>query len=198
MFNAMGQVRDSTYMKLGIGSPAQFDYWRTSTVVNIESSEGGTVETHAKAKAKAKVKPERPGERGVQRSRDVTVAADDLRAMLCSIQQIVDSAENLSGMPLEDRRLVCATSEDKERETQSLLMWSCSALNTCWNAIRTWTKKPCRVMSYLYGRTLAHHELPEERTSSVNAAKESAYCAKREARTEAGGADACMAQKRPP
>lgn len=45
MFNAMGQVRDSTYMKLGIGSPAQFDYWRTSTVVNIESSEGGTVET---------------------------------------------------------------------------------------------------------------------------------------------------------
>ena len=45
MFNAMGQVRDSTYMKLGIGSPAQFDYWRTSEVVNIESSEGGTVET---------------------------------------------------------------------------------------------------------------------------------------------------------
>ena len=45
MFNAVGQVRDSTYMKLGIGSPAQFDYWRTSEVVNIESSEGGTVET---------------------------------------------------------------------------------------------------------------------------------------------------------
>lgn len=45
MFNAVGQVRDSTYMKLGIGSPAQFDYWRTSTVVNIESPEGGTVET---------------------------------------------------------------------------------------------------------------------------------------------------------
>ena len=44
MFNAMGQVRDSTYMKLGIGSPAQFDYWHTSTVVSIESSEGGTVE----------------------------------------------------------------------------------------------------------------------------------------------------------
>ena len=44
MFNAMGQVRDSTYMKLGIGSPAQFDYWRTSTVVSIESSEGGTVD----------------------------------------------------------------------------------------------------------------------------------------------------------
>ena len=44
MFNAMGQVRDSTYMKLGIGSPAQFDYWRTSTVVNIESSEGGAVD----------------------------------------------------------------------------------------------------------------------------------------------------------
>ena len=44
MFNAVGQVRDSTYMKLGIGSPAQFDYWRTSTVVSIESSEGGTVD----------------------------------------------------------------------------------------------------------------------------------------------------------
>lgn len=45
MFNAVGQVRDSTYMKLGIGSPAQFDYWRTSEVVNIESPEGGAVET---------------------------------------------------------------------------------------------------------------------------------------------------------
>ena len=45
MFNAVGQVRDSTYMKLGIGSPAQFDYWRTSTVVSIEPSEGGDVET---------------------------------------------------------------------------------------------------------------------------------------------------------
>ena len=44
MFNAVGQVRDSTYMKLGIGSPAQFDYWRTSTVVNIESPEGGAVD----------------------------------------------------------------------------------------------------------------------------------------------------------
>jgi hypothetical protein len=31
-------------MKLGIGSPAQFDYWRTSEVVNIESPEGGAVE----------------------------------------------------------------------------------------------------------------------------------------------------------
>ena len=45
MYNAVGQVRDSTYMKLGIGSPAQFDYWRTSEVVNIESPEGGAVET---------------------------------------------------------------------------------------------------------------------------------------------------------
>lgn len=45
MFNAVGQVRDSTYMKLGIGSPAQFDYWRTSEVVNIESPEGGAGET---------------------------------------------------------------------------------------------------------------------------------------------------------
>ena len=45
MFNAVGQVRDSTYMKLGIGSPAQFDYWWTSEVVNIEWPEGGDVET---------------------------------------------------------------------------------------------------------------------------------------------------------
>lgn len=44
MFNAVGQVRDSTYMKLGVGSPAQFDYWRTSTVVSIESPEGGAVD----------------------------------------------------------------------------------------------------------------------------------------------------------
>lgn len=44
MFSAVGQVRDSTYMKLGIGSPAQFDYWRTSEVVNIETPEGGAVE----------------------------------------------------------------------------------------------------------------------------------------------------------
>ena len=45
MFNAVGQVRISTYMKLGIGSPAQFDYWWTSEVVNIEWPEGGDVET---------------------------------------------------------------------------------------------------------------------------------------------------------
>ena len=45
MFNAVGQVRDSTYIKLGIGSPAQFDYWWTSEVVNIEWPEGGDVET---------------------------------------------------------------------------------------------------------------------------------------------------------
>ena len=44
MFNAVGQVRDSTYMRLGIGSPAQFDYWRTSEVVNIETPEGGAVD----------------------------------------------------------------------------------------------------------------------------------------------------------
>ena len=45
MFNAVGQVRNSTYMKLGIGYPAQFDYWWTSEVVNIEWPEGGDVET---------------------------------------------------------------------------------------------------------------------------------------------------------
>ena len=66
-------------------------------------------------------------------------------------------------MPLEDRRLVCATSEDKERETESLPDVELAALNTCWNAVRNLEKKSAkRVMSYLYGRTLAHHELPEE------------------------------------
>lgn len=45
MYNAVGQVRDSTYMKLGLGSAAQFDYWRTSEVVKIETPEGGTGET---------------------------------------------------------------------------------------------------------------------------------------------------------
>ena len=53
MFNAVGQVRDSTYMKLGIGSPAQFDYWRTSTVVNIESSEGGTVDNACQSQSQS-------------------------------------------------------------------------------------------------------------------------------------------------
>ena len=53
MFNAMGQVRDSTYMKLGIGSPAQFDYWRTSEVVNIETPEGGTVETACQSQSQS-------------------------------------------------------------------------------------------------------------------------------------------------
>ena len=66
-------------------------------------------------------------------------------------------------MPLEDRRLVCATSEDKERETESLPDVELAALNTCWNAIRNLEEKSAkRVMSYLCGRTLAHHELPEE------------------------------------
>ena len=66
-------------------------------------------------------------------------------------------------MPLEDRRLVCATSEDKERETESVPDVELAALNTCWNAIRNLEEKSAtRVMSYLYGRTLAHHELPEE------------------------------------
>lgn len=45
MFSAVGQVRASTYIKLGLGSAAQFDYWRTSEVVKIETPEGGTVES---------------------------------------------------------------------------------------------------------------------------------------------------------
>jgi len=45
MYNAVGQVRDSTCMTLGLGSAAQFDYWRTSEVVKIETPEGGTGET---------------------------------------------------------------------------------------------------------------------------------------------------------
>lgn len=38
-----------------------------------------------------------------------------------------------------------------------------AALNTCWNAIKSLEEKSAkRVMSYLYGRTLAHHALLEE------------------------------------
>ena len=38
-----------------------------------------------------------------------------------------------------------------------------AALSTCWNAIKNLEEKSAkRVMSYLYGRTLAPHALPEE------------------------------------
>ena len=66
-------------------------------------------------------------------------------------------------MPREDRRLVCATSEDKERTAESFPDVELAALNTCWNAIKNLEEKSARrVMSYLYGRTLAHHALPEQ------------------------------------
>ena len=53
MYNAVGQVRDSTYMKLGIGFPAQFDYWWTSEVVNIETPEGGTVDNACQSQSQS-------------------------------------------------------------------------------------------------------------------------------------------------
>ena len=38
-----------------------------------------------------------------------------------------------------------------------------AALNICWNAVKNLEEKSARrVMSYLYGRTLAHHALPEQ------------------------------------
>ena len=38
-----------------------------------------------------------------------------------------------------------------------------AALNICWNAIKNLEEKSAkRVVSYLYGRPLAHHALPEE------------------------------------
>ena len=38
-----------------------------------------------------------------------------------------------------------------------------AALNTCWNALKNLEEKSAkRVMSYLYGRTLAYHALPGE------------------------------------
>ena len=38
-----------------------------------------------------------------------------------------------------------------------------AALNTCWNALKNLEEKSAkRVMSYLYGRALAHHALEEE------------------------------------
>ncbi len=65
--------------------------------------------------------------------------------------------------PVEDLRLERVTSEDKECPTQSVPDVELAALNTCWNAVRNLEEKSAkRVMSYLYGRTLEHHELPEE------------------------------------
>ena len=107
MFNAVGQVRDSTYMKLGIGSPAQFDYWRTSEVVNIETPEGGPLNLHAKPKPKPQAKPRvRRSTRSTTKPRRYR-SRDDLRAMLCSIQQIVDSADNLAACPRRSPTGLC-------------------------------------------------------------------------------------------
>jgi len=55
------------------------------------------------------------------------------------------------------------TGKDKERTAESFPDVELAALNTCWNAIKNLEEKSAkRVVSYLYGRTLAHHALPEE------------------------------------
>lgn len=72
----------------------------------------------------AKRKPESVGARGVQRSRDVTIAWDDLRAMLCSIQQIVDSADDLAACPskIADWSVLRAKVKNARRKVD--LMWA--------------------------------------------------------------------------
>ena len=64
----------------------------------------------------------------------------------------------------------------------------------CWDRLKRLDEAALgRVMRYLSERAERWHQQPSE-DFSVNAAKESTYCAKREARTEAGRTDACMAQ----
>ena len=66
-------------------------------------------------------------------------------------------------MPLKDLGLGSFTSEDKERTEESVPDVELAALNTCWNALKNLEEKSAkRVMSYLYGRTLAYHALPGE------------------------------------
>ena len=69
-------------------------------------------------------------------------------------------------MPLEDRRLVCATSEDKERETESLPDVGHSeidAMVVCWGQLSVLDAKALeRVMRYLNARAESWHKQPEE------------------------------------
>ena len=67
-------------------------------------------------------------------------------------------------LPLKDLGLGGLTGKDKERAEESFPDVELAALNTCWNAVKNLEEKSAkRVMSYLYGRTLAHHSLPEQK-----------------------------------
>lgn len=69
-------------------------------------------------------------------------------------------------MPLEDRRLVCATSEDKECPPQGGLDVGCpevEVIAVCWDRLKRLDDEALgRVMSYLSDRAESWHKQPSE------------------------------------
>lgn len=69
-------------------------------------------------------------------------------------------------MPLEDRRLVCATSEDKECTPQGGPDVGCSEVEViavCWYLLKRLDKDALsRVMCYLDARVAGWHRQPRE------------------------------------
>ena len=69
-------------------------------------------------------------------------------------------------MPLEDRRLVCATSEDKECSPQGGLDVGCSEVEVtavCWDRLKRLDEAALgRVMRYLLARSESWHQQPSE------------------------------------
>ena len=69
-------------------------------------------------------------------------------------------------MPLEDRRLVCATSEDKECTPQGGLDVGCfevEVLALCWDRLKRLDPGALgRVMRYLSARAESRHKQPSE------------------------------------
>ena len=123
MFNAVGQVRDSTYMKLGMDLPPSSITGARVTVVNIETPEGGAVETACQSQSPSP-SPRAQEIEGVQRSRDVTVAADDLRAMLCLDSANCGLSGELGELPVKSERLVVLRAKIKNARRKVDLMWS--------------------------------------------------------------------------
>ena len=69
-------------------------------------------------------------------------------------------------MPLEDCRLVCATSEDKECSPQGGLDVGCSEVKViavCWDRLKRLDREAlARVMRYLSARAESWHQQPSE------------------------------------
>ena len=69
-------------------------------------------------------------------------------------------------MPLEDRRLVCATSEDKECPPQGGPDVVCSEVEViavCWDRLKRLDQAALsRVMRYLLARSESWHQQPSE------------------------------------